>query len=49
VGHAEARLARSREIVEIVSAQLRGNEMVFLHPRGVDPECDEARESLILT
>ena len=47
VGHAEARLARARDIVEVVSPQLRGNETIFLHPMGVDLECDEARESLL--
>lgn len=46
VGHAEARLARSRDIVEIVTAQVRANETIFLHSKGVDEECDEARESL---
>jgi aminoglycoside 3-N-acetyltransferase len=46
VGHAEARLARSRDIVKVVTAQVRMNETVFLHPMGVDEECDEARESL---
>jgi aminoglycoside 3-N-acetyltransferase len=49
VGHAEARLARSWDIVEVVSAQVRANETVFLHPKGVDPECDEARDSLIVS
>lgn len=28
-------------------AQLRLNETVFLHPHGVDSECDEARASLL--
>jgi len=46
VGHAEARLARSRDIVEVASERLRANETVFLHPMGVDVECDEAQESL---
>lgn len=46
VGHGEARLMRSREIVEVVTAQLRGNETAFLHPYGVDEECDEARDSI---
>ena len=46
VGYAEARLARSQDMVEVVSAQLRANETVFLHPYGVDLECDEARASL---
>jgi aminoglycoside 3-N-acetyltransferase len=46
VGHGEARLARSRDVVEIVSARLRENETVFLHEPGVDIECDEARASI---
>ncbi|MCS6826771.1 MAG: AAC(3) family N-acetyltransferase [Caldilinea sp.] len=46
VGHARARLARAREIVNVVVEQLRRNETVFLHPFGVDAECDEARASL---
>ncbi len=47
VGHGEARLARSRDIVEVVTDHLRVNETVFLHPTGVDEECDEARRSLL--
>ncbi len=46
VGHAEARLMRSRDLVRIVMAQLTANETVFLHPFGVDEQCDEARASL---
>lgn len=46
VGHAQARLARSQDIVKVVVAQLRNNETIFLHPFGVDEECDEARASL---
>jgi aminoglycoside N3'-acetyltransferase len=46
VGHAEARLARARDIVEVALLRLRENETVFLHPPGVDSECDEARASL---
>jgi aminoglycoside 3-N-acetyltransferase len=46
VGQAETRLASSRDIVEIALARLRENETVFLHPVGVDVECDEARASL---
>jgi aminoglycoside 3-N-acetyltransferase len=46
VGEGEARLARSRDIVEIGLERLRDNETVFLHPPGVDVECDEARASL---
>lgn len=47
VGHGEARLARSRDIVEVVTEHLRAEETVFLHPVGVDEECDEARRSLL--
>jgi aminoglycoside 3-N-acetyltransferase len=46
VGHAEARLARSRDIVEAALSRLRENETVFLHPAGSCGECDEARASL---
>ncbi len=46
VGHAEARLARSRDIVRVVTTALREDETIFLHPYGVDEECDEARASL---
>ena len=46
VGYAEARLMRSRDVVKVVTEQLRQNETVFLHPYGVDEECDEARASL---
>jgi aminoglycoside 3-N-acetyltransferase len=46
VGHAEARLARSRDVVEAAMARLRENETVFLHPAGTCTECDEARASM---
>lgn len=46
VGSAQACLVRSRDVVEVVSAQLRANETVFLHPFGIDEECDEARSSI---
>lgn len=46
VGHAEARLARSRDIVEVVTAQVCAHPTVFLHPPGVDEECDAAWTSL---
>ncbi|HMF42006.1 MAG TPA: AAC(3) family N-acetyltransferase [Polyangia bacterium] len=46
VGHAETRLARGRDIIAAVTAQLGSDELVFLHPPGVDAECDEARASL---
>jgi aminoglycoside N3'-acetyltransferase len=43
VGHADARLARSRDIVEAALARLRENETVFLHSAGLCGDCDEAR------
>ncbi len=46
VGHGEARLARSRDIAKVALEHLRAEETVFLHPLGVDEECDEARRSL---
>ena len=46
VGNAEARLARARDIVRVVIARLRQDETAFLHPPGVDVECDAARASL---
>jgi aminoglycoside N3'-acetyltransferase len=44
VGHAEARLARSADIVDAALARLRENETVFLHQPGRCRECDEARQ-----
>ena len=46
VGNAEARLARSRDIVDTVIARLRREETTFLHPHGECGQCDEARASL---
>lgn len=46
VGLAEARLARSRDIVSAALEHLREDEAVFLHPAGPCGECDEARASL---
>jgi len=46
VGHGEARLAGSRQVVATVTARLRANETVFLHELGFDVECDEARASI---
>jgi aminoglycoside 3-N-acetyltransferase len=46
VGHGEARLARSRDIVDAALAHLRQDETVFLHSAGTCDQCDEARESL---
>ena len=46
VGHGVARLARARDVVRVVMSRLLENETVFLHPRGVDVECDDAWSSL---
>jgi aminoglycoside N3'-acetyltransferase len=46
VGHGQARLARSRDLVRVAVAHLQDNETVFLHPPGGCGECDEARASL---
>lgn len=46
VGHARARLARSRSIVDVVVRELSRDPLLFLHPpaEGCD-DCDEARAS----
>ena len=41
-----ARLADSRRIVAAALEHLRVDERVFLHPVGVDEDCDEAQRSL---
>ena len=46
IGHAQARLARSRDILDAALTHLRENETVFLHLAGLCGECDEARASL---
>jgi aminoglycoside N3'-acetyltransferase len=46
VGHADARLARSRDIVRIAGAHLAAGPLVFLHEAGVCPECDRARSHI---
>ncbi|MFT3770494.1 MAG: AAC(3) family N-acetyltransferase [Minicystis sp.] len=46
VGHGTARLARSRDVVRVAVEHLRVDETAFLHPPGVDEECDDARASL---
>ena len=48
IGYAEARLMRSRDIVSVVTDHLKSNETIFLHPKGFDEECDDARASLEL-
>ncbi len=47
VGHAPARLARARDIVEVARERLARDPLLFLHPRGAGcAECDEARRSI---
>ncbi len=46
VGHARARLMNSHDVVAVVVPRLQRDETCFLHPFGVDEECDEARASL---
>lgn len=47
VGHAHARLARSRDIVGAAIERLAADPLVFLHPeRARCSECDEARASV---
>jgi aminoglycoside 3-N-acetyltransferase len=46
VGHAHARLARSRHIVAVAREHLARDPLLFLHPAGIGcSECDEARQS----
>jgi aminoglycoside N3'-acetyltransferase len=46
LGNAEARLARSRDIVATALTHLRENETVFLHAPGSCRECDVARAAI---
>jgi aminoglycoside 3-N-acetyltransferase len=46
IADAPARLISARDVVATALEQLRENELVFLHPRGVCAECDEARASM---
>jgi aminoglycoside 3-N-acetyltransferase len=46
VGHAHARVTRSRDIVRVALAHLAESETVFLHPAGVCAECDAARAGM---
>jgi aminoglycoside 3-N-acetyltransferase len=47
VGHAPARLARSRDVVRVARERLARDPFVFLHPAGAGcAECDEARASV---
>jgi aminoglycoside N3'-acetyltransferase len=44
VGNAQARLARSRDIVRVARGQLAKDPLIFLHPAGSGcEECDRAR------
>jgi aminoglycoside N3'-acetyltransferase len=47
IGNAEARLARSRDIVAAALSRLREDETVFLHAPGSCGECDAARAGAI--
>ncbi len=47
VGHAHARLFRSRDLVDLAVAHLARDPLLFLHPRGVGcADCDEAHASV---
>lgn len=47
VGHAHARLARSRDIVSVAVERLAADPLLFLHPVGSGcGECDEARQTV---
>ena len=46
IAGAPARLVSARDVVATALDQLRENETVFLHPRGVCKECDEARAGM---
>lgn len=46
VGHGHARLARSRDIVDTVTARLAADPLLFLHPAGECEQCDDARHSI---
>jgi len=47
VGHAQARLVRSRDVVKVAREHLASDPLVFLHPVGSNcAECDAARKSV---
>lgn len=46
VGHAQARLIRSRDVVAVTVAALKVDPLFFLHPSGICADCDEARDSI---
>lgn len=39
-------MCRSQDVVSVVVEYLKVNELTFLHPPGVNIECDEARASV---
>lgn len=48
VGHAHARLARSRDIVRVATERLRADPLLFLHAENAGCiECDAARRSVV--
>ena len=47
VGHGQARLVRSRDVVDVVVEQVRRDPVIFLHPRGNGcDECETAWRSI---
>jgi aminoglycoside 3-N-acetyltransferase-4 len=46
VGHAHARLFRSRDVVDVTLEHLADDKLLFLHPPGIDGDCDLARASI---
>jgi aminoglycoside 3-N-acetyltransferase-4 len=47
VGHAHARLARSRDVVDVAVEHLSADPLLFLHPAGAGcEECEAARQSV---
>lgn len=48
VGHAQAKLARARDVLDVVVEQLHRDPLLFLHAQDVGcAECDEARASVV--
>jgi aminoglycoside N3'-acetyltransferase len=48
VGHAPARLARARDIVDVTVERLKREPLLFLHPAEAGcAECDEARRGIV--
>lgn len=46
VGYAQARLMRSRDVIETAHSRFDHDKDVFLHPPGICSECDEAHAAL---